>query len=219
MELSWYGATSVRLWYASCSYLKMCYVVLTVFLFQEWYVFLLHCVFLLFYWLWDIEVAASCLAVTLICWRNQETELWWSKTLLTLFSWLSGLWWGLSVCVHFLLFVIVLLINFYHYLFWKLAVESQIQRNELAAVLHLQNFVLLRFWLSGRRTGGWEGHQDGQSICKFCASFAWNTATRWFHIPVWWMMTGCGEIQDLWNCVPNRIAIDSWKQKHCLMAL
>jgi hypothetical protein len=45
------------------------------FLFQECYVCLIQCVYVVVFWWWDVEVAASCLAGTLTSRYNQEAEL------------------------------------------------------------------------------------------------------------------------------------------------
>jgi hypothetical protein len=64
---SWHGATSARLWYASCSYPKMCHNILCP-LFQESCIscILLYCEFCCG------GIAAPCVAGIVTAWKNQQ---------------------------------------------------------------------------------------------------------------------------------------------------
>jgi hypothetical protein len=56
--------------------------------------------------------------------------------------------------------------------FWQKHVVCQMHYKVLAAVLHLQNFILYCFWLSGHQTlggGGW-GVGEGTRMARVAAS-------------------------------------------------
>jgi hypothetical protein len=75
IHVSWYSVQVPGCGTQVAAISKCVLLILLFFCFRSVLYFHWHCFFLLLFWQWDVEVAASCMAATLISRYNQEAEL------------------------------------------------------------------------------------------------------------------------------------------------